>query len=253
MSYPDLKGNTYIVTGAASGLGRCTSTLLTQQGANVALIDLHKPQHVLEEVEKLGGRGLAFSCDVQDPDALEAVMKEVVQHFGSIHGAANMAGILGTQGIKGTDYAVDRVPDGEWDKILGVNLNGVKNSMRAELRHMKDGGALVNAGSVAGQLGLPYMAPYCASKWAVLGLTKVAAQESGSRGIRINAVAPGVIRTPMTQAGATDEELYDRLGSRTALKRLGEPEEIARVITFLLSKEASYITGAVINIDGGFF
>jgi 3-oxoacyl-[acyl-carrier protein] reductase len=190
MSYPDLKENTYVVTGAASGIGRATSMLLAQQGANVALVDLHKPEHVLEEVEKLGGKALAFSCDVQDGDALEVIMNNVVQRFGGIDGAANMAGILGSQGIKGKGYAVDRVHDDEWDQILGVNLSGVKNSMRAELRHMKDGGAVVNAGSIAGQLGLPFMAPYCASKWAVLGLTKVAAQEFGSRGIRINAVAP---------------------------------------------------------------
>ncbi|EXJ61383.1 uncharacterized protein A1O5_11941 [Cladophialophora psammophila CBS 110553] len=226
--------------------------LLGLQGANVALVDLHKPQQVLDEVEKLGGKALASSCDVQDGDALEAVMENVVQHFGGIDGAANMAGILGSQGIKGQGHAVDRVPDGEWDQILGVNLNGIKNSMHAELRHMKDGGTVVNAGSVAGQPGLPFMAPYCANKWAVLGLTQVAAQESGIRGIRINAVAPGVIRTPMIQGAATDSELYDSLGFRTALKRLAEPEEVARVIVFLLSKEASYITGAVINIDGGF-
>jgi NAD(P)-dependent dehydrogenase (short-subunit alcohol dehydrogenase family) len=190
MSYADLRGKTYVVTGAASGMGRTTSILLAQQGANVALVDLRKPQTVLDEVEKLGAKGLALSCDVQDGNAVNAAMEKIAQHFGGIDGAANMAGIVGSQGIKGTAFAVDRLPDEAWDEILGVNLNGVKNSLRAELRHIRDGGSIVNAGSIAGQLAYPFMAPYCVSKWGVLGLTKVAAQESGSRGIRVNAVAP---------------------------------------------------------------
>jgi NAD(P)-dependent dehydrogenase (short-subunit alcohol dehydrogenase family) len=171
-------------------MGRTTSLLLAKQGANVALVDLHEPQSVLAEVEKLGVKALAISCDVQQGTALETAMEKIVQHFGGIDGAANMAGIVGNQGIKGRAHAVDRVPDDDWDQILGVNLNGVKNSLRAELSHMNDGGAIVNAGSIAGQLAFPFMAPYCVSKWGVLGLTKVAAQESGCRGIRVNAVAP---------------------------------------------------------------
>lgn len=190
MSYADLAGKTYVVTGAASGMGRTTSLLLAKQGANLALIDLYRPESVLEEVQKLGGKALTFSCDVQDGAALKVIMKEIVQHFGGIDGAANMAGVVGSQGIKGKAHAVECVPDDEWDQILGVNLDGVKNSMRAELSYMNDGGAIVNAGSIAGQLAFPFMAPYCVSKWGVLGLTKVAAQESGSRGIRVNAVAP---------------------------------------------------------------
>jgi NAD(P)-dependent dehydrogenase (short-subunit alcohol dehydrogenase family) len=196
MSYSDLKGKTFVVTGAASGMGRTTSILLAKQGANVALVDLRKPdntQSFSNGVNDTHANGnitssIAVACDARDRAAVEAALLQIVDHFGGpIHGAANMAGITGS-GKEG----VEALNDDDWDSVLGVNLDGVKNCLRAELKHMADGGAIVNAGSIAGQLAFPSMAPYCISKWGVLGLTKVAAQESGKRGIRVNAVAPYV-------------------------------------------------------------
>jgi NAD(P)-dependent dehydrogenase (short-subunit alcohol dehydrogenase family) len=191
MSYSDLKGKTFVITGAASGMGRLIADLLAEQGANVGLLDLHKPTKAAEEVEQLGGgKALAVACNVQNAQEVDAAVAAVRERFGEIHGAANMAGILGNQGLKGKGFALDVVKDNDWDSIVNTNLDGVKNCLRAEMNNMKTGGSIVNAASVAGQKAFAYMGPYCVSKFGVIGLTKVAAQEFGTRGIRINAVAP---------------------------------------------------------------
>lgn len=190
MSYSDLKGKTFVVTGAASGMGRTTSLFLTKQGANVGLIDLQKPDTVLAEIEKLGGKALSIACNVQDSKAMDTAVKAVAEHFGRLDGAANMAGYVGNQGLHGKGYAMDVIEDKDWDMMLATNLNGVKNSIRAELSHMKGTGSIVNAASIAGLYGFPWNAPYATAKWGVIGMTKCTAQEVGTRGIRVNAVAP---------------------------------------------------------------
>ena len=190
MSYSDLKGKTFIVTGAASGMGRTTSLFLTRQGANVGLLDLRKPDNVLSEIEKLGGKAVSIACNVQDSKAMDAAVKSVAEHFGRLDGAANMAGYVGNQGLYGKGFAMDVIEDEDWDMMLATNLNGVKNSIRAELRYMKGTGSIVNAASIAGLYGFPWNAPYATAKWGVIGMTKCTAQEVGTRGIRVNAVAP---------------------------------------------------------------
>jgi len=252
MSYSDLKGKTYIITGAASGQGRTTAIFLARQGANVGLLDLRKPDDVLEEITRIGGKGLAFAVDVSQYEPLEAAVKEVSDTFGGIHGAANMAGTIGTQGFAGKGYALEKIEDKDWDWMMAVNLTGVKNSIKAELKYIKDNGSIVNAASIAGQRGTPWNAPYGTAKWGVISLSKCAAQEAGHRGVRVNAVAPGVIDTPLAKALGTAEQINDRLLSRTALKRIAQPEEVSRVILFLLSEVSSYITSSTINVDGGF-
>ena len=196
MSYSDLKGKTFVVTGAASGMGRTTSLALAKQGANIGLLDLRKPDAVLAEVEQLGGKAISLACNVQDRKAVFDAVEAVVKEFGGLHGAANMAGYVGNQGLHGKAYALDVIQDSDWDNMLATNLNGVKNCLSAELKHMADNGSIVNAASIAGQMGTAYNSPYAASKWAVIGLTKSAAQEAGAKGIRVNAVAPyGILRT----------------------------------------------------------
>jgi len=252
MSYSDLKGKTYIITGAASGQGRTTAIMLAKQGANLGLLDLQKPEDVLAEVERIGAKGLAFAADVSNYVAVETAVKATSDKFGGIDGAANMAGTIGTQGFNGKGYALDTIEDKDWDWMMGVNLTGVKNSIKAELKYIKDDGSIVNAASIAGQRGTPWNAPYGTAKWGVISLSKCAAQEYGSRGVRVNAVAPGVIDTPLAKALGSTEQIHDRLLSRTALKRIAQPEEVSKVILFLLSDAAGYITGSTINVDGGF-
>jgi NAD(P)-dependent dehydrogenase (short-subunit alcohol dehydrogenase family) len=190
MSYNDLKGKTFIVTGAASGMGRTTSLWLTKQGANVGLLDLQKPDNTLSEIEALGGKALSIACNVQDSKIMEDSVEVVADHFGRLDGAANMAGYVGNQGLSGKGFAMDVIEDDDWNNMIATNLNGVKNSIRAELRHMTGKGSIVNAASIAGLYGFPWNAPYVAAKWGVIGMTKSTAQEVGVRGIRVNAVAP---------------------------------------------------------------
>lgn len=193
MSYADLKGKTFLVTGAASGMGRVLSLMLAKQGANIGLVDIRKAEDVLNEIRDAGGKGVAVACDVTDRDAVDKAVQTVAETFGGLDGAANMAGWVGDQGMTGKGYMVDRLEDAGWDKMLAINLNGVKNCLRAEIQHMKGPGSIVNAASIAGQLSEPGNAPYTVSKWGVIGLTKVAAKEVGARRIRVNAVAPYVL------------------------------------------------------------
>jgi len=251
VQYSDLKGKVYVITGAASGMGRTTALLLAQQGASVGLLDLRKPDAVLAEVEKLGGNGLSLECNVQKADVVDACVKAVAEKFGRLDGAANMAGYVGNQGFKGKGYGFDVLKDSDWDDMLATNLDGVKNCVRAEINNMKGPGSIVNAASIAGQYGPEYNGPYSVSKWGVISLTKVLAREVGVRAIRVNAVAPGIIRTPLADALGNAQEVHDILVKKTAFKRIAEPEEVSKVILFLFSDQSAYMTGSVVNIDGG--
>ena len=241
MSYSDLRGKSFVVTGAASGMGRTTSLLLAKQGANVGLLDLNKPDAVAKEIEALAGNAISVACNVQDRASVEAALQAVTNKFGPIDGGANMAGIVG---IQGPSNSLAKLDDLFWDKCLKTNLDGVKNCLRAEIAHMKSGGgSIVNAASIAGQRGSPFNSAYNTSKWGVIGLTKCIAVEVGQQGIRINAVAPGVVNTPLA-AGLGDDKIQQLL-TRVPLKRVAEPEEVSKVIVFLLSGESGYMTGSV--------
>jgi len=183
MSYADLKGKVFVITGAAAGMGQDVALRLVQQGSRVGLIDRDQPTQTLEKIKEAGGEGLGFVCDVKDSKAVDDAIRKIAEHFGRLDGAANMAGFVATHGL-------DKITDDQWDGLLGVNLNGVKNSIVSELRYMKGTGSIVNAASISGQRGDAYASAYTTSKWGVIGLTKSAAQEAGPRGIRVNAVAP---------------------------------------------------------------
>jgi len=228
-------GKVALVTGGASGIGAATVVLLRAEGATVVVADVASG----DGVEPL---------DVTDEAAVDACIAGIVAEHGRLDLAANVAGTSGS-------YAdVADSTTAEWRRTLEVNLDGAYFCLRAELRTMLasgTGGAIVNVASGAGRMGVAGMGAYCASKHAVLGLTRTAALEVARKGIRVNAVCPGSVRTPMLQAFAGSDEATEAMGRGSPMGRLGEPEEVAAAIVWLLSDAASYLTGSTIDPDGG--
>ncbi|OHW97491.1 aba4 protein [Colletotrichum incanum] len=235
------------ITGAASGIGLATAHLLASRGAKLSLADTNKEglievqlniQSQYPQVEVL-----ITAADVTDYEQIESWTVSTVDHFGKLDGAANLAGVIpksvGKSGLIDQDFE-------EWDFVMGVNLKGVMHCLKAQLAVIQNHGSIVNASSIAGLQGRPYNGAYTASKHAIIGLTRTAAKEVGLRGIRVNAICPGRIDTPMSRASAEAGIQAD-----AALGRSGRPEEVASLIAFLLSNESTYITGNAISIDGG--
>lgn len=224
-----------LVTGGASGIGAATVDLLRARGAHVVAADVQAG----DGVERL---------DVTDETAVDALVDDVVRRHGRLDLAANVAG---TSGV----YApVADASTADWRATMAVNLDGVFFCVRAELRAMRAAGrgSIVNVASSAGRMGVPGLAAYSASKHGVLGLTKSAALEVAPDGIRVNAVCPGSIRTPMLRGFVGgDEDLLERMGRRAPMGRLGEPVEIAEAIVWLLSDAAGFVTGNALSPDGG--
>ncbi|KAF2476711.1 NAD(P)-binding protein [Lindgomyces ingoldianus] len=248
------KGKVIAITGGASGIGLETANLLVSRGAKVSLADVREGplQEAALAIQKMGGEVFTFKLDVRDRKQVDAWVSATVSHFGKLDGAANIAGVTGRSiGVK----RADELEDDDWDLVIGVNLTGLMYCQRAELRALREGGAIVNAASVAGLQGRTKNAAYSASKHGVVGLTRSAAKDMGGKGIRVNAIAPGTIDTPMVtqakQLAGLDPTVLKLDNSSAALKRLGEPSEVAHLIAFLLSDESSFITGAVMCIDGG--
>ena len=228
------EGKIAIVTGGASGIGRATVAKLRDGGAEVVAVDITE------------GPGIE-RCDVTDEASVDGVVASVVERFGRLDLAANAAGISGNSSLMAD------MTTAEWQRMMAVNLSGVFFCLRAELRAMTagGGGSIVSVSSGGGLGGVPTLSHYSAAKFGVLGLTKSAALEYVGNGIRINAVCPGPIRTPMLRAWTGSEEAFEGLGRTMPMARLGEPEEVANGIVWLLSDEASYITGLGLEIDGG--
>jgi NAD(P)-dependent dehydrogenase (short-subunit alcohol dehydrogenase family) len=229
-----VKGKVALVTGGASGIGAATVALLESRGAIVVVADIR------------AGDGIT-PVDVTDEAAVDGLVAGIVAEHGRLDLAANVAGTSGTYG-----EVADSTTE-VWRHTMAVNLDAVYFCVRAELRAMRaaGGGSIVNVASSAGRMGVPGLAAYSASKHGVIGLTKSAALEEARRGIRVNAVLPGSVRTPMLQAFAGDEATLEKMGRRAPMGRLAEPVEIAEAVVWLLSDASGFVTGNCLAPDGG--
>ncbi len=242
----DLSGKNAIVTGASRGIGRAVALALADAGANVACIATNTTllAEVEGEIRKKGRQALTAKVDVAKLSEVEAAVNQTAETFGSIDILVNNAGMT-------RDNLLMRISDEDWDRVLEVNLKGPFNFLKTAGRVMmrQRSGSIINVTSVAALVGNAGQANYTASKGGLISLTKTAARELASRSVRVNAVAPGFIKTDMS--AKVDEKVLKDVVDRIPFRRMGEPQEIADVIAFLASDAATYITGQVIVVDGG--
>ena len=240
--FGSLDGKVALVTGGSRGIGAAISRELADAGAHVA-VNYRAGQ---EAAETIAGEisGLAVQADVSSADEVQSLVERVESEFGDLDILVNNAGVT-------RDTLIARMSDEDWETVIDTNLRGTFNTARAVARKMlrRRSGAIVNLSSVVGVHGNPGQANYAASKAGIIGLTKALARELGSRGVRVNAIAPGYISTELTDV--LNEEQRGLILGNTPLARLGEPEDVARAVRFLCSDEAAFITGEVLLVDGG--
>ena len=242
------KNKVALITGGASGIGRATVVEFAQGGAKVVVADAQDGKKLVAEIKKAGGDAIYIKCDVSKEADVITMIQKTIDIYGRLDFAVNNAGTEGVQ------KPLHSLTEAEWQKTMDVNAKGVWLCMKYEIPQMlKQGkGAIVNTSSIAGVIGFQNSAAYVASKHAIIGLTKVAALENAQTGIRINAVCPGLIKTPMLERAFTgDAQMEQAYTVAVPMKRLGRPEEIADSIIHLCSDAASLITGHALVIDGG--
>ncbi len=244
-------GQVALVTGGSGGIGRATALEFARQGAKVVVSDVLRDagQETARLIGAAGGQATFIETDVTRAAEVQALVGQTVETYGRLDCAFNNAGIEGGMAKTG-DYTEER-----WEQVIRINLKGVWLCMKYEIQHMlgHGGGAIVNTASVAGLVGFRYGPAYVASKHGVNGLTKTAALEYAKAGIRVNAVCPGVIRTPMFERGLQkNPDLEERFAGAHPVGRIGQPEEIARAVVWLCSSAASFVTGTQLPVDGGF-
>ena len=248
-----LDSKTALVTGGGSGIGRAASLAYAKDGARVVVADVNVEggEETVQMIKEAGGEAILVHADVSNPEDTQAMVDQAVGAFGSLDCAFNNAGIGGGRDrLLTADYLEE-----DWDRVISINLKGVWLCMKAEIPQMlkQGGGAIVNTASIAGLVGLSGTVAYVAAKHGVTGLTKAAAMEYAKSGIRVNAVCPGYIETPMVQGIFDRVEGYkERVAARHPMDRLGEPEEIAQAVVWLSSDAASFVTGHNMPVDGGY-
>lgn len=242
-----LSGKIALVTGASRGIGRQTAITLASYGATVIVNyngSKEKAEEVVKEIQSNGGNATVYGCNVSDYAAVENMMKELVSEYGRIDILVNNAGIT-------KDGLLMKMSEEDYDAVLDINLKGTFNCIKHISRQMlkQKSGRIINLSSVVGVYGNAGQVNYSASKAGVIGITKSVAKEIGSRGVTVNAVAPGFIITEMTDA--MPEDAKKQVADRIAMKKLGETKDVAELVAFLASDKASYITGQIICVDGG--
>ena len=245
-----LEGKVALITGGSTGIGRATAQIFAREGAKVAVADVNVEgaEETVKLIKDAGGEAIFIKTDVSQTADAEAMVKKVVETYGRLDCAFNNAGIEGE--LQPTqDYA-----EATWDRVVGINLKGVWLSMKAEIQQMlsQGGGAIVNTASAAGLVAVPAMSAYVAAKHGVVGLTKTAALEYAKSGIRVNAVCPGGVDTPMVKrVFSNNPQFAEAAASAEPVGRLAQPAEIGEAVAWLCSEAASFVTGHPMAVDGG--
>ncbi|PWW27410.1 3-oxoacyl-[acyl-carrier-protein] reductase [Cytobacillus oceanisediminis] len=242
-----LEGKAALVTGASRGIGREIALGLAKQGADIAVNysgSETRANEVVDEIKALGRNAFAVQCDVSNSESVANMVKETIEKFGKLDILVNNAGIT-------KDNLIMRMKEDEWDDVININLKGVFLCTKAVTRQMmkQRSGRIINISSIVGVSGNPGQANYVAAKSGVIGLTKTSAKELASRGITVNAIAPGFITTDMTDK--LNEEVKDQMLKQIPLARFGDPSDIANVAVFLASEDSRYMTGQTLHVDGG--
>ena len=247
----DLKNKVVVITGARRGMGKADALLFAQKGAKVVVSDISQEdcQAVVDEIEKKGGEAMAVKCDVSQKQEVDNLFSKTIEKFGRVDVLVNNAGIAEFKPFL-------EMTEEEWDRTLDINLKGYFLCAQAAAKEMakQKSGVIVNIASVAmGQVGVGFLniVHYCASKGGIAAMTEAMALELAPYNIRVNAIAPGMIETPMLDPIKQDPKAMEGILARVPLNRMGKPEEIADLVVFLASDKSSYITGSIIVIDGG--
>ncbi|MGB6152721.1 MAG: glucose 1-dehydrogenase [Pricia sp.] len=242
-----MKDKVAIVTGGASGLGKAIAEKFAKKGVKVVVSDIDEERgiKVAAALNENDGDAFFIKCDSSKPDDCENLVNKTIEKFGKLHFAINNAGIGGEQAVT-SEYPLDN-----FKKVIDINLNGVFYGMHFQLPEiLKNGGAIVNMASILGSVGTPHSAAYVAAKHGVVGLTKTTALEYSQKGVRVNSVGPGYIETPLLNQ--LDDEQKKQLVQAHPIGRLGKPEEVANLVVWLCSEEASFVTGSYYLVDGGY-
>jgi 3-oxoacyl-[acyl-carrier protein] reductase len=247
--YKDIINEVALVTGSSRGIGRAIALELAKSGFSVVINNDEKPQEkieVMNEIKKIGQQAIYIQVDVSDPDQVDEMIKKILNEFGRIDILVNNAGVV-------MDKKLENMSIEQWNRVISVNLTGTFNCTKSVIKYMKEqgGGKIVNIASVVGEIGNFGQSNYAASKGGVIAFTKTVAKEYAKDGILVNAVAPGFINTKMVQN--IPERVMQKILDQIPLGRLGAPDEVAKLVCFLASDDANYITGQVININGGVY